>query len=189
MARGILLAWIVIHSIAITSVHCRYYSQSKPYEPVKLQKTQLHFFLHDTLSGNKPTAVMVASANATGKPNDPTPFGTTFAIDDPLTEGPEITSKVIGNAQGLYLSSSQDKNLTLVMYVDLGFTRGKFKGSSLSVFSRNPVTEGNREMAVVGGRGKFRFARGFIKVKTNYLNITNGDAVLEYKVTVVHPHP
>ncbi|CAA2985194.1 Hypothetical predicted protein, partial [Olea europaea subsp. europaea] len=70
----------------------------------KLQETQLHFFLHDTLSGNKPTAMMVACANTTRKPNDPILFGTTFAINDPLMEGPEITSKV-GNAQGLYLSS------------------------------------------------------------------------------------
>ncbi|KAL2460035.1 Dirigent protein 15 [Abeliophyllum distichum] len=187
MVRGILLAWIVVLSIAAASVHCEYYSTSTPYEPVRQKKTHLRFFLHDTLSGEKPTAVIVARANSTPKRNDPTPFGTTFAIDDPLTEGPELTSKVIGNAQGLYLSSSQDKNLTLVMYVDLGFTTGKFKGSSLSVFSRNPVTEANRELAVVGGRGKFRMARGFIKVKTSYLNTTNGDAVLEYKVTVVHP--
>ncbi|CAA2981308.1 dirigent 4-like [Olea europaea subsp. europaea] len=100
---------------------------------------------------------MVASANATGKPNHPTTFGATFAINDPLTEGPEIASNIIGNAQGLYLSSSQDKNLTLVMYVDLGFTSGKFKGSS-SMFSRNPVIDGDRELAVVGGRGMFRFA-------------------------------
>ncbi|KAL3814047.1 hypothetical protein ACJIZ3_015315 [Penstemon smallii] len=183
----ILVSILVLNLFTTSLVESKYYSRSKPYEPVKLKKTHLHFFIHDILSGKKPSAVLIAGPNTTKSDHDPTPFGTTFAIDDILTEGPEATSRVIGNARGLYVSSSQDKLLTLVMYVDLGFTSGKYKGSSLSVFSRNPVTEKHREMAVVGGRGKFRFAQGFIKVKTHYLNYSNGDAVLEYDVEVVHP--
>lgn len=181
-------AWILILltilSWSTAPVHSEYYSPSTPYNPVPLKKTNLRFFLHDTLSGPNPTAILIAGPNAT---NDPTHFGELVAIDDPLTEGPEIASRTIGNARGLYSFASKDKNLTLVLYVDLGFTSGKFKGSSLSVFSRNPITENPREMAVVGGRGLFRFATGFIVVKTQFLNATNGDAVLEYNVEVVHP--
>ncbi|KAI3446226.1 hypothetical protein Pfo_002891 [Paulownia fortunei] len=187
MENIVFLAWILVLSIWTIPVHSKYYSKSLPYEPVQEKKTHLRFYLHDILSGEKPTAVQIAGPNTTKKENGPTPFGTTFAIDDPLTEGPEITSKVIGNARGLYMSSSQEKDLTLVLYVDLGFTTGKFKGSSLSVFSRNPITEKHRELAVVGGRGLFRLARGFVVVKTYFLNTTNGDAVLEYNVEVVHP--
>ncbi|CAK9148503.1 unnamed protein product [Ilex paraguariensis] len=149
------------------------------------KKTHLHFFLHDIISGSKPSAVTVAHANLTetdhNHPTGPTPFGTTIVIDDPLTVGPEPKSKVIGNARGLYVSSSQDKDLMIVMYVDFGFTAGRFNGSSISVLSRNPVMEPRREVAVVGGRGKFRMARGFAKLKTSYFNSINGDAVIEYK--------
>ncbi|KAG8368134.1 hypothetical protein BUALT_Bualt15G0013500 [Buddleja alternifolia] len=187
MEKIVPLALLLVLCICTIRVHAKYYSKSAPYEPVQEKKTHLRFFLHDTLSGNNPSAVQIAGPNTTKNVNDPTPFATTFVIDDPLTEGPEPTSKVIGNARGLYVSSSKDKNLTLVMYVDLGFTNGRFKGSSLSVFSRNPVTEKHRELAVVGGRGRFRLARGVVLVKTQYLNITNGDAVLEYNVEVVHP--
>jgi len=148
--------------------------------------THLHFYLFDILSGNKPTAVQIAQPNTTVGPKSATPFGHVYAIDDPLREGPNKSSKVIGNAQGLYLSSSQSENLSLVLYADFGFTTGKFKGSSISVFSRNPITETNRELAVVGGRGKFRLARGFIQVKTHSLDYKNGDAILEYHVTVLH---
>ncbi|KAL2226691.1 UNVERIFIED_CONTAM: Dirigent protein 4 [Sesamum indicum] len=151
------------------------YSESRPYESVQEKRTHLRFYVHDIPSGNKPSAVQIAGPNTTKKEDGPTPFGSTFAIDDLLTEGPEITSK------------NQDKDLTLVLYIDLGFTSGKFKGSSLSVFSRNPITENHRELAVVGGRGRFRLARGFVLVKTYSLNTTNGDAVLEYTVEVVHP--
>lgn len=191
MEKTILFAWILVLAVSPFPVHS-YYSKSHMYKPVQLKKTHLRFFVHDTLSGKNPSVVQIAGpATSKPKPNDPTPFGTLFALDDLLTEGPELTSKVVGNAQGMYLSSNQGKDLTLVMYIDLGFTTGKFNGSSLSVFSRNPVYEGaqggRREMAVVGGRGKFRYAKGVVFVTTNYLNVTNGDAILEYNVEVVHP--
>ncbi|OAY69774.1 Dirigent protein 4 [Ananas comosus] len=148
--------------------------------------TKVHFFLHDTLSGSKPSAVLVAHReNHTGVPNDPTPFGTTFVIDDPLTAGPELDSGVVGNAQGLYVSSGQGP-LSLVLGVDFELTAGPYSGSSFVVFSRNPVTEPHRELAVVGGRGAFRLARGFAQLRTHYLNTTNGDAVIEYDVTLLH---
>nr|CAD1844217.1 unnamed protein product [Ananas comosus var. bracteatus] len=119
--------------------------------------TKVHFFLHDTLSGSKPSAVLVAHReNHTGFPNDPTPFGTAF--------GP----------------------LSLVLGVDFELTAGPYSGSSFVVFSRNPVTEPHRELAVVGGRGAFRLARGFAQLHTHYLNTTNGDAVIEYDVTLLH---
>jgi hypothetical protein len=115
-----------------------------------------------------------------------TPFGHLYAIDDLLREGPNESSKVIGNVQGLYISSSQSEDMTIVMYLDFGFTKGKFKGSSISVFSRNPITEPNREFAVVGGRGKFRLARGFVECKTHFFDPKPSDAILEYHVTVLH---
>ncbi|XP_057966597.1 dirigent protein 4-like [Malania oleifera] len=173
----------------ISPVQCEYYTRSAPRKPMTEKITHLHFFLHDILSGANPGAVEVARpANTTrgGEEANPTPFGHFYAINDPLTEGPEATSKVVGNAQGMYLSSGRD-TLSLVMYVDFGFTTGWLNGSSISVFSRNPITEPNlRELAVVGGRGKLRMARGFAKVRTSYLNTTNGDAILEYFVTVFH---
>ncbi|XP_057788594.1 dirigent protein 4-like [Salvia miltiorrhiza] len=187
MEKTIIFACILLLSTCTTPAFSKYYRESEAYKPV-LKKTQLRFFIHDILSGSKPSAVRIAAPNTTAyDTGNPTPFGTVYAIDDVLTEGPEATSAVVGNAQGMYLSSSQGKNLTLVMYVDLGFTAGRFKGSSLSVFSRNPVTESHREMAVVGGRGRFRRAQGTVFVKTHFLNYTNGDAVLQYDVEVVHP--
>jgi hypothetical protein len=147
--------------------------------------TTLRFYLHDTLSGKDPTAVLVAhSANATSRPGDPTPFGSVYATDDVLTEGPERASRVVGSAQGLYVSSGKDGRLSLVMGMDFEFS--DYNGSSFVVFSRNPVTNDHRELAVVGGRGKFRMARGFAVLRTHYLDTGNGDAIIEYNVTLLH---
>ncbi|KAM1794877.1 hypothetical protein ACFX11_035301 [Malus domestica] len=189
MERGSLVLGLALTllTVAVTPTHCSYHSHTLPNVHQEEKVTRLHFYLFDIISGDKPSAVEVARPYSTKNDSSPTPFGSVWAIDDPLREGPEATSKVIGNAQGLYVSSVQDESrLGLVMYVDFGFTEGKFKGSSFSVFSRNPVMETNRELAVVGGRGRFRMARGLAKLKTSYLNVTNGDAIIEYKVTLIH---
>jgi hypothetical protein len=169
-------------------VNSKYHSEKNIHSlHLKKQKvTHLHFYLFDILSGNKPTAVQIAQPNITIGHKSTTPFGHLYAIDDLLREGPNESSKVIGNAQGLYISSSRSEDMTIVMYIDFGFTIGKFKGSSISVFSRNPITEPIREFAVVGGRGKFRLARGFVECKTHFFDPKPSNAILEYHVTVLH---
>ncbi|EOA17487.1 hypothetical protein CARUB_v10005815mg [Capsella rubella] len=163
-----------------------YYSKTKQANLKEEKVTRLQFYLHDILSGQDPSAVRIAHANLT---NSPVGFGSLFVMDDPLTIGPEKDSKEIGNGRGMYVSGSKDMSkFTIVMYADLAFTKGKYKGSSISVFSRNPVAEeaGEREVAIVGGRGKFRMAKGFVKIKTHQIDMKTGDAVLRYDATVYH---
>ena len=66
----------------------------------KERVSRVQFFLHDILSGKNPSAVEVAKASITNKSS--TFFGLVNIFDDPLTEGPEPTSKLVGRAQGLY---------------------------------------------------------------------------------------
>ncbi|XVE48893.1 hypothetical protein DITRI_Ditri01bG0038200 [Diplodiscus trichospermus] len=184
-----MFAWAMTFFLVlpIAPVYSEYYSKTVTPAARVEKVTHLHFFLHDVLSGENAIALMIARPNLTNKGNTPNPFGVLFAIDDRLTAGPEPTSKTIGNAQGLYLLSSQDvSKLTLVLYIDFAFTTGKFNGSSFCVFSRNPVSEAEREVAIVGGRGEFRMARGFAKTRTTFMNATTANAVLEYNVTLYH---
>lgn len=114
----------------------------------------------------------------------PTGFGAVVMMDDPLTEGPEPSSKLVGRAQGIYASASQTE-LGLLMVLNYVFVEGKYNGSTLSILGRNSVFSTIREMPIVGGTGKFRFARGYAQAKTHKLEIT-GDAVVEYNVYVFH---
>ncbi|KQK12550.1 dirigent protein 4 [Brachypodium distachyon] len=160
---------------------------NEEYQPGPEKVTKLHFYLHDTLSGKDPGAVLVARGAAAplARPGDPTPFSSVYATDDVLTEGPQRASRVVGSAQGLYVSSGR-KGLSLVLGMDFELT-DHGNGSSFVVFSRNPVLAGDgRELAVVGGRGKFRMARGFALLRTQYLDTGNGDAIVEYNVTLFH---
>jgi hypothetical protein len=152
----------------------------------KLRKPKLnhfHFFFHDILSGRNPTAVMVVPPPSN---TSMTGFGSIAIMDDPLTVGPNISSKTIGKAQGLYASASQEE-FALLMVMNFAFTEGKYNGSSLSILGRNPgATSKVREFPVIGGSGLFRFARGYAHASTHDLNIKTGDAVIEYNVYVLH---
>ena len=151
---------------------------------LKQQKlSHLHFYFHDIVSGPKPTAVRVAQAATTNK--SPTGFGAVAVIDDPLTLLPENTSKVVGQAQGIYTFASQSES-ALLMVMNFAFTEGEYNGSTLSLLGRNTVSSSVREMPIVGGSGVFRFARGYAQAKTYTFDTKSGDAVVEYNVYVLH---
>ncbi|KAI3407249.1 Dirigent protein, partial [Psidium guajava] len=143
----------------------------------KEKLSHLHFYFHDTVSGRNPTAVLVTEAKMTN--TSATRFGSVYVIDDPLTKGPKMSSKIVGRAQGIYSSASLN-DLGLLMVQNYVFTQGKYNGSTLSVLGRNAVLSNVREMPIVGGSGLFRFARGYAQARTHTVNFQTGDAVVEY---------
>ncbi|MBA0590712.1 dirigent protein 22 [Gossypium raimondii] len=145
------------------------------------KRSHLHFYFHDVISGKKPSAVKIA-----GPPNSSAyGFGATMMMDDALTEGPEISSKLVGRAQGMYALAAQE-DVSLLMVMNLAFTEGTYNGSSISVVGRNPVFDDVREMPIVGGSGVFRFGRGYALAHTIWFDYNTGDATVEYNVYVSH---
>ncbi|WMV51596.1 hypothetical protein MTR67_044981 [Solanum verrucosum] len=151
----------------------------------KQKVTKFRFYFHDIVSGKNPTTVQIAQSNMTAK--SPTAFGFVSMIDDPLTVEPEPNSTIVGRAQGIYGSADQNE-VALLMTLNFVFTTGKYNGSTLSVLGRNPLFHQYREMPIVGGSGVFRLAQGIAAAKTYSLNTTNGDAIVEYNVKLLHYH-
>ncbi|MED6130454.1 hypothetical protein PIB30_000954 [Stylosanthes scabra] len=145
--------------------------------------THLHFYFHDVISGPRPTAVNVAQAPMTDK--SPTKFGAVVMADEPLTLGPEPESKLVGKAQGMYASASQN-DFGLMMVMNFEFLEGKYNGSTMSLLGRNAAISAVREMPIVGGSGLFRFSRGYALAKTYSFNVTTLNAIVEYNVYVFH---
>lgn len=145
-----------------------------------VQKTShLHFYFRDIVSGKSPSAVRVA-----GPPNSSIfDFGNMMMVDEALTEGPKLTSKLVGRAKGFYAMASQNE-ASLLMVMNFVFMEGKYNGSSITILGRNPVFV--REMPIVGGSGLFRHARGYALAHTISVEPKNGDAIVEYHVYIWH---
>ncbi|THF94481.1 hypothetical protein TEA_009489 [Camellia sinensis var. sinensis] len=102
-----------------------------------------------------------------------------------LALGPNITSKQLGRAQGMYGASSLEEASNFIT-MNLVFTDEKYNGSTLALLGRDPVFDQYRKMSIVGGTGFFRLARGIATASTYSFNTTSNNAVLEFHVIVIH---
>jgi hypothetical protein len=118
-------------------------------------------------------------ARAASTNTSKTSFGVVFVIDDPLS------SRLVGRAQGTYISAGREE-VALLMNMNFVFTAGSYNGSSVAIMGRNAVFDDVREMAVVGGTGVFRWARGYALARTYALDLKTGDATVLYNFFITH---
>ncbi|GFP94560.1 dirigent protein 11 [Phtheirospermum japonicum] len=146
----------------------------------------LQFYAHDDLTGPGATVWEVARANITS--NSSTSFGQVRVVDDLITVGPERGSNKVGRLQGLITSSDMQED-ALSVSISFVFNAGPFNGSTLCIMGRSPILESYRELAVVGGTGVFRMARGYVNGST-YDFGRDGDqinyAIFKYNVYLYH---
>ncbi|KAJ8770877.1 hypothetical protein K2173_021792 [Erythroxylum novogranatense] len=118
----------------------------------KLSRFKLYW--HEVVTGPSPSSIQIVppphNTSRTG-------FGFVRMIDNPLTIGPALSSKMVGKAKGFYAQASQEE-IGLLMAMNFAFTEGKYNGSTMTVLGRNTVFSKVREMPVIGGSGVFRFA-------------------------------
>lgn len=139
--------------------------------------TKLHFYMQEFEDGPNQSVYEVANASITSSSS--TNFGKVLVMDNFITAGPGLDTAELGRVQG-QITYSDLKVLSLVMDLTIVFTSGVYKGSTLSILGRNPITEAVREFVVAGGTGIFRFARGYV-VSSTYSN-DGHHLVLEYTV-------
>ncbi|KAF7850426.1 hypothetical protein BT93_L5500 [Corymbia citriodora subsp. variegata] len=141
---------------------------------------RFRLYLHEIFDGSNATLAYAAHGNATNLV-----FGTVSVLNDILALGPEASSKVVGRAQALSAIASQTES-ALTMIMNFVFTDGKFNGSVLTIAGRNNLNLKVRELPIVGGTGAFRYARGYVRTSTIFINQINKTALAEYNVSVLH---
>ncbi|KAI3846380.1 hypothetical protein MKW92_011838 [Papaver armeniacum] len=144
-----------------------------------LKKEKLsHFrvYWHDIVAGRHPTSIQVAKAASTDK--SATGFGAVSMIDDPLTEGLELSSKLVERAQGFYASAGVNELVALIN-MNFAFLVRKYNGSTISIMGRDKVLSEVKEMPIVGGSG---FARGYVEARSKKLDSKTGDSTVEYSL-------
>nr|CAD1842018.1 unnamed protein product [Ananas comosus var. bracteatus] len=103
----------------------------------------------------------------------------------PAHGGPNLSSPLVGHAQGLYSFAGKD-SVGLLMAMTFVFAQGDYANSTIVIMGRNDVFSQVREMAVVGGSGLFRLARGYAQARTHTFDQTTGYTVVQYDVFVTH---
>jgi hypothetical protein len=142
------------------------------------------FYMHDTVVGNNVTAVPVAGSN--GSSSSPGRFGTLVVISDVITKRPQLTESdsqnIVGRAQGTYVNTNLVTGLDFLMVFTVIFQDMENNGSTLEFHGTDRFDQPLREYAVIGGTGKFRFARGYAVVTTESLSGQN--SVLKFNTTI-----
>lgn len=182
-ASHLLLTTITATTILAQQPYSFIQSQKPVPKPRPEKLTHLRFFWHDIVSGRSPTSVPVAQAASTNTSSSF--FGQVNVIDNPLTEGPAMASKLVGRAQGPYALTSQE-GIGLLMAMNFAFVDGTYNGSTITVLGRNMVFSAVREMPVIGGSGLFRLARGYVQAKTDNFDMMTMNKVVEYNCFVLH---
>ncbi|KAJ4814211.1 Dirigent protein [Rhynchospora pubera] len=141
------------------------------------ETVHLHFYIHFI---ENQTEVVVAKSDIR-VPGSFYNFGSIVVVDNPLTEGINITSKPVGKVQGLF---SVMDSLTVVWSANIVFTTGQYNGSSIAILGPDNITKPVREVSIVGGSGYFRRAQGHILLKTVSVDFDTGDAEAEVDVYV-----
>ncbi|CAA0807768.1 Dirigent protein 21 [Striga hermonthica] len=145
---------------------------------------KIHFYVQDVLGGENRTVYEVARASITS--TSPTGFGQVRALDDLLTALPDPTSKKVGRIQGLITSADLAKT-ALAMNLNFYFMSGEIAGSTICMLGRNQLDDPTRELAVVGGTGVFRFARGYAITRLYSYDVETNHGVIEYTLYVRYP--
>ncbi|KAJ7295887.1 hypothetical protein O6H91_11G099300 [Diphasiastrum complanatum] len=135
---------------------------STPKRPSSFQ-----FYMRDTLQ-NK-TAPNLNTAFIVGAPNGNLTgfkFGAVVVFDDPLTEGPDLTTKRIGRGQGTYTYDNfYNPGFDALMSFSALIDTHQFNGT-INMFGADRLTLPTRDISVVGGTGDFELARGIATITT-----------------------
>ncbi|KAH7839648.1 hypothetical protein Vadar_006817 [Vaccinium darrowii] len=95
-------------------------------------------------------------------------FGSITVVDNELTEGHELGSGVVGQAQGFYLASSLDGTSHTLVLTALfhGGNEGHVAEDTVSFFGIHRTGSPISDIAVIGGTGKYENAKGYATIET-----------------------
>jgi len=116
-------------------------------------------------------ATTIPVAGIAGKAWTYTQFGTIYVVDNNITETPDPTSPIVAQLQGLYVIAALD-GLDSYVTTSIMFTNKQYNRSTIQLQGTRFIKQPVGEVAVVGGTGKFRFARGNATAETYSLDVT-----------------
>jgi hypothetical protein len=148
------------------------------------QQSTLVYYLQDIGRGFNATVVPVIGIN--GRVWSYNTFGTIFVVDDPVMTSPSMLSTQVGKAQGVITVTSLDgTNVNIIL--SIVFNDVQYSGSTLQIQGSSHQRDNLRELSVVSGTGRFRFARGYAVFETVSYDPSNNHSVIRLTITLAIP--
>ncbi|KQK15142.1 dirigent protein 21 [Brachypodium distachyon] len=136
--------------------------------------THIRFYMHETVSGRDATLLRSVQSPLGGD----SMFGSVNVLDNELRDGPDRScSRLLARLQGLFVGAGLVSPPGLMSSLNVVFTAGKLRGSTLALLGPVLDFEAPVERALVGGTGVFRMARGY-SIMTSVGNYTMSGAVV-----------
>ncbi|XAR55367.1 hypothetical protein NMG60_11035419 [Bertholletia excelsa] len=146
------------------------------------ETTSMSFYFHNLLGG--PNATIAPITGIPGRVWSLASFGTIYGVDNPVTEGLEGKSAAVGRAQGITANAALDGSTSYVL-LSIVFTNNEYNGSTIELQGVGRQVDAVREVAVVGGSGKFRYSKGYATFETAYFDVPTGSVVTRCNVTLL----
>ncbi|CAJ2654822.1 hypothetical protein L195_g039158 [Trifolium pratense] len=151
---------------------------------VNAQQSTLVYYLQDIGRGYNQTVVPVIGIN--GRVWSYNTFGTIFVVDDPVMLDPSSLSTQVGKAQGVITVTSIDgTNVNIVL--SIVFNNVQYSGSTLQIQGSSHQRDNLRELSVIGGTGRFRFARGYAVFETVSYDAPTSHSIIRLTITLAIP--
>ncbi|KZV24282.1 dirigent protein 24-like [Dorcoceras hygrometricum] len=93
-------------------------------------------------------------------------FGTVTVVDNEITEGHELGSTVLGQAQGFYLASSSDGSSHTLALTTMFHGHNHEIDDTISFFGVHRTASPISHIVVIGGTGIYENAKGYATIET-----------------------
>ncbi|KAK9699483.1 hypothetical protein RND81_08G176400 [Saponaria officinalis] len=141
-----------------------------------LDHPAISFYMHDVLgrsqtanNNNNNQAIVTLGQLPSGVPLQNHMFESITAIDEELTDSPELGSSVVGKGQGFYLASSLDgesHTMAFTALLDIDQSHVDAEDNTLTFFGVHQTATPVSRISIVGGTGVYENAKGYATIET-----------------------
>nr|XP_023879061.1 dirigent protein 1-like [Quercus suber] len=136
------------------------------------KKATLSLYFHDAPDRCDSNVKVIPVTRIAGKAWNVPKTGTVIVTEDLITKNSGQNSAEVGRAKGMYVTAGSN-GLDSQVSISIEFTDEEYKGSTIEIQGISNQFMPDAEVSVVGGTGKFRFARGYATFATHHLDIPN----------------
>ncbi|CAI9109428.1 OLC1v1009249C1 [Oldenlandia corymbosa var. corymbosa] len=156
-------------------IQSRKYNPKKPCKRFSVHMHEILFDGNNAANATAAVAVNQTKLNSYG-------FGEFTVFNDKLTADSNLSSPSVGRGQGFYVFNMRTPGFNAWVGLSLVFNNSfKYKGT-LTITGADLISQGTRDIPIVGGTGDFFMARGIATITTEFEGDTYFRLLIDVKL-------